>query len=245
MQLSSNLLGLDPKIWSRSDDVLHNLFANKWVKENIPRDQNNLTLLDIGCGSQPYKRIIEEQKILYFSHDFSLYKLEDPPSFYGLHYSEDAEFKVDFICDFLDIDETIKYDLLLCTEVLEHVPDPVKCLAKMVKLLKADGVIIITVPASSWTHQAPYFFSSGLSPFWFNYHAKDLDLRIIKGVLVGNLLTSVIQSTQALEFTSTNLAFRFFGKIYRFLLQKSIKNIQSDIYYAPSSQICLTLKHNR
>jgi 2-polyprenyl-3-methyl-5-hydroxy-6-metoxy-1,4-benzoquinol methylase len=162
-----------------------------------------------------------------------------------LHNSEDAEFKVDFICDFLDIDETIKYDLLLCTEVLEHVPDPVKCFAKMVKLLKVDGVIIITVPASSWTHQAPYFFSSSLSPCWFNYHAKDLDLRIIKGVVVGNLLTSVIQSTQTLEFTSTNLAFRFFGKIYRFLLQNSIKNIQSDIYYSPSSQICLTLKHNR
>jgi len=53
MQISSNLIGLDPKIWSRSDDVLHNLFANKWVKENIPVGQKNLNLLDVGCGSQP------------------------------------------------------------------------------------------------------------------------------------------------------------------------------------------------
>jgi 2-polyprenyl-3-methyl-5-hydroxy-6-metoxy-1,4-benzoquinol methylase len=243
MQISSNLIGLDPKIWSRSDDILHNLFANKWVKEKIPVGQKNLNLLDVGCGSQPYKKITEERNILYFSHDFSLYKLEDTPSFYGLHNSEDAEFKVNFICDFLDIDETIKYDLLLCTEVLEHVPDPVKCFAKLAKLLKPDGVMIITVPGSSWTHQAPYYFSSGLSPFWFNYHAKEFNLKIIEGVVVGNLLTSVIQSTQVLEFTSTNLLFRFFGKVYRFYLRKSIKNIQKDIYYAPTSQICLTVKH--
>jgi len=245
MQASLKLNGLDRKIWLRSDEVLHNLFANKWVKEKIPVGQNNLTLLDIGCGSQPYKKIIEEQNILYFSHDFSLYKLQDVPSFYGLHNSEEAEFKIDFICDFLDIDETIKYDLLLCTEVLEHVPDPVKCLAKMVKLLKPGGVIIITAPASSWTHQAPYYFSSGLSPFWFNYHADALNLKIIEGVVVGNLLTNVVQSTQAIEFTSTNLLFRFFGKIYRFFLYKSIKIIQPDIYYSPSSQTCLTLMHGR
>ena len=180
------------------------------VKEKISVSQKCLDLLDVGCGSQPYKKITEGRNISYFSHDFSLYKLEDTPSFYGLHNSEDAEFKVDIVCDFLDIDETIKYDILLCTEVLEHVPDPVKCFAKLAKLIKPDGVMIITVPGSSWTHQAPYYFSSGLSPFWFNYHAKELNLKIIEGLVICNLLTSVIQSTQALEFTSTNFLFKFF-----------------------------------
>lgn len=122
--------------------------------------------------------------------------------------------------------------------ILEHVPDPVKVLRKCKNLLKPGGKLLITAPASSWTHQAPYYFTSGLSPMWFDYHFDKLEMKITEGVIFGDLLSQVIQYTEALEFNCTNVPLRIFGKFYRFFLKKSIDIKRPDIYYAPISQIC-------
>lgn len=39
-----------------------------------------------------------------------------------------------------------KFDLIVLSQVLEHVQDPVDCLRKLVKFLSADGVIVVEVP---------------------------------------------------------------------------------------------------
>jgi SAM-dependent methyltransferase len=70
------------------------------------------------------------------------------------------------------IPETTKYDLIICTEVLEHVPDPAAAFKKMVSLLSPKGTLVISVPMMSLMHQAPYWFQAGLSPQWFEYHSK-------------------------------------------------------------------------
>jgi SAM-dependent methyltransferase len=91
----------------------------------------------------------------------------------------------DFTCDILDIPTSEKFDLVLCTEVLEHVPDPVQALKALVELAAPDGYIIITVPLSSLIHQAPYYFASGLSPYFFEYWCEKLELSIIQLDLSG------------------------------------------------------------
>lgn len=55
--------------------------------------------------------------------------------------------------------------------MLEHVPDPVRAFERMAQLLVPGGKIIVTVPLISLMHQAPYWFQSGLSPFWFEHWA--------------------------------------------------------------------------
>ncbi len=67
---------------------------------------------------------------------------------------------------------------MLCTEVLEHVPDPVAALKAMVGACRDGGQLIITVPLISLMHQAPYWYSSGLSPFWFQYWSSHLSVEI-------------------------------------------------------------------
>jgi len=43
-----------------------------------------------------------------------------------------------------------KVDLLLASEILEHVPDPVKLMTDLKKYLNPDGYVIITVPYGAW-----------------------------------------------------------------------------------------------
>jgi SAM-dependent methyltransferase len=38
-------------------------------------------------------------------------------------------------------------DLLLCSEVLEHVPDMLKALVEMIKLLKRGGILVLSIPS--------------------------------------------------------------------------------------------------
>ena len=47
-------------------------------------------------------------------------------------------------------------DAILCTEVLEHVPLPLKVLREFNRILKTDGHLFLTVPMAWEQHQKPY-----------------------------------------------------------------------------------------
>jgi len=46
--------------------------------------------------------------------------------------------------------------LVLCTQVLEHLPDPAACVSEMARLLSANGSLVITAPQSWNLHEAPH-----------------------------------------------------------------------------------------
>ena len=48
------------------------------------------------------------------------------------------------------------FDYVLCTEVLEHVPDPFAFLTDLQRVLRQDGTLILTVPWSARLHHLPY-----------------------------------------------------------------------------------------
>ena len=87
--------------------------------------------------------------------------------------------KVDIVCDITDIPkEDASYDIILCTEVFEHVPDPLLVLKEFSRLLKLGGSLILTAPFASMVHLAPYHFSSGFSNFWYEYHLPRYGFKI-------------------------------------------------------------------
>ena len=51
------------------------------------------------------------------------------------------------------------FDYVLCTEVLEHVSDPVAFLADLKRVLRQEGTLILTVPWSARLHHLPYDYS--------------------------------------------------------------------------------------
>jgi len=62
------------------------------------------------------------------------------------------------------------FDAILCSEVLEHVPEPTHALDEFARLLKPGGVVILTAPFASNVHMAPYHFCSGFSRYWYEHH---------------------------------------------------------------------------
>jgi SAM-dependent methyltransferase len=50
-----------------------------------------------------------------------------------------------------DLDETCRYDLIVCSHVIEHVAEPVSVISTLASYLKTDGVIYVEVPMEVWS----------------------------------------------------------------------------------------------
>lgn len=154
-------------------------YRDDWVAGTLERlalGIENPELLDVGAGQSPYRQASEALGFVYESHDFNSYVpnpeapgLQNPQWDYAAH---------KYVCDILEIPNQASADVVLCTEVLEHVPDPVAALSHLSSLVKPGGFLVVTVPFLSLMHQAPFWFSSGLSPFWFEFWSKSLGLEV-------------------------------------------------------------------
>lgn len=167
---------------------------DEWVKKTLLEIKSfspRLEVLDVGAGQKRYKDFAEKIGVIYKSHDFNQYSYNSIE--FGLQEPNWPPLNHDYICDVLDIPESLEFDAILLTEVLEHVPDPVAVLKKLKKLVRPGGNLIITVPLFSLAHQAPYWFSSGLSPFWFEYWSQDLNLKIVDLQISGDFIDSYNQ----------------------------------------------------
>jgi SAM-dependent methyltransferase len=102
-------------------------------------------VIDAGAGECQYKHLF--QHCSYVSVD----------SFVG---DESWDFsKIDIKADLKTIPLESEYaDCVVCTEVLEHIPEPSIVLAELFRLLKKGGVLFATVPFSAREHQVPYDF---------------------------------------------------------------------------------------
>src|SRR5207302_8350604 len=63
---------------------------------------------------------------------------------------------LDVVCDLTQLPMASElFDTILCTQVLEHVPNPQLVLAEFVRVLKPGGRLFLTVPQSWEIHEAP------------------------------------------------------------------------------------------
>ena len=88
------------------------------------------------------------------------------PTFKG-HTYESADFcqvdkaysEVTYVCDLADIPvEADRYDLVFCSQVLEHLPEPKKVLEEFLRVLKPGGKLWLSAPLFFPEHEQPYDF---------------------------------------------------------------------------------------
>lgn len=132
-------------------------------------------MLDVGCGAKPYKRI------------FSQYVDE----YIGLEYSPESGYrgnKADFCGDAAALplaDESV--DTILCTEVMEHVPDPEKTIEEFARVLRPGGTVITTAPFVYPIHDAYDFFRyspDGLAAMMRRYELTVEKVKPLSGTAV-------------------------------------------------------------
>ena len=197
---------------------------HKWVVDRILEIQPGLSILDAGCGTQRYKKYCSH--LNYHSQDFGEYdsvgdgkNLQIDSWIYG-----DIDYKGD-IWSINEIDE--KFDTILCTEVLEHIPFPNETIQELARLLKPGGSLIITAPFSSIPHMTPYYFYSGFHKNWYQMIAKQNNLKISKIIENGNIYNFVSQEINRSSNIQKRFIIKFLLKIYFRLFVIPILNLMS------------------
>ena len=113
---------------------------------NYSKTTKNKKILDIGCGKNKYKK--------YFS------KYND---FIGIDVEKSGRIIKDKNPDIFYDGNNIPFedasiDIILCTEVLEHVEDFNLLKYEIFRVLKIKGTAIITMPFITAEHEIPYDF---------------------------------------------------------------------------------------
>ena len=143
---------------------------NAWVRAKAASVPNGAHVLDIGAGTCPYRDLFAHCD--YKTHDFEKYR--------GVKLGGAIEYgEIDYVSDILNIPvEDNSFDVILCTEVLEHVPEPIEALREMARILRPGGRIFLTAPLGSGLHQLPYHYYGGYTPEWYKHFFPKFGLNV-------------------------------------------------------------------
>jgi SAM-dependent methyltransferase len=112
----------------------------EWVGESLDAES---WVLDAGAGEGKYKPELAHTH--YVGADLAV---GDVQWEYG---------DLDVICDLARLPfRHNAFDAVVCTQVLEHVPEPLQVLRESFRVLKAGGRLFLSAPQSWHQHQKPY-----------------------------------------------------------------------------------------
>jgi SAM-dependent methyltransferase len=101
-------------------------------------------VLDAGAGRAQYRRL--------FAH--ARYETADFMAVEGKKYRQP-----DYVCDLVAIPvEEARFDHVVCTQVLEHLPEPQRVLGELGRVLKPGGTLWLSAPLFYAEHERPYDF---------------------------------------------------------------------------------------
>jgi len=162
----------------------------QWVANTLSNLPTGARILDAGCGEQQFRKFCSH--LNYVGHDFAGYDGAGDGA--GLQTGTWNFPVLDIISDITAIPEPdAGFDAAMCTEVLEHVPDPVAALRELSRLVKPGGLLVLTAPFCSLAHFTPFHFSTGFNRYWFEWHLQRLGFEIIELSSNGNFFEYVAQ----------------------------------------------------
>ena len=181
-----------------------------WIANEVAQIPPGESILDAGAGERPYKKACRHLK--YFSQDFAQYNGTGDGK--GIQAGEWNNGGHDFVCDVTDIPVSdSSFDNVLCTEVLEHVPDPVQAFKELHRVVRPGGRIVITVPFNSITHFAPYHFCTGFSSYFFTHWSEQMRITVSSLIANGNYFEYLAQEVRYMsqvgkKYNNAKLRFR-------------------------------------
>lgn len=176
---------------------------DEWVESVLLSLPNGTRLLDAGAGEMQYKKFCRHLE--YVSQDLAEYNGEG--NSVGLQTGQWDTSGIDIVSDICSIPvEDGSFDAVMCTEVLEHLPDPVRALQELARVLHARGRLIITAPFCSLTHFAPYHYATGFNKYFYLFHLKKLGFQDIQVVENGNYFEFLAQELRRLQLMADKYA---------------------------------------
>jgi ubiquinone/menaquinone biosynthesis C-methylase UbiE len=192
----------------------------KWLESTLQKIPTGSRILDAGAGELVQKKYCTH--LNYVSQDFGQYDgIGDGK---GLQTKKWDNSKLDIICDIIAIPEPdSSFDAIMCVEVFEHLPDPISAIKEFSRLLKTNGILVITAPFCSLTHFAPYHFYTGFNRYFYEKHLTENGFDIIEITPNGNYFEYIAQELRSVQFISEKYTDKKTSFIDRMAIRKILK----------------------
>lgn len=202
---------------------------NSWIAKKAAGIKPGTRILDAGAGECQYRNL--------FAH--CDYKTQDFSEYMGTSSGTQKETwvygKIDYVSDICSIPvQDSSFDVILCTEVLEHIPKPIDAFHELSRILTPGGTLLITAPLSCGLHQQPFHFYGGFTPGFYKKFLAEAGMEIVEMIPIGGLLKHVGQElyrTGRLIDEKKNDNFSPFKKfILMYWLPNYLYRLEKDIF---------------
>lgn len=160
-------------------------------------------LLDIGCGTKPYRSLFDVDA--YWGIEIWKANTPLPRSCDAIYDGSRLPFR------------GASFDHVLLTEVLEHVFEPHFLLKEIQRVLRPGGLLLITVPFVWDEHEQPYDFGR-YSSFGLRYLVEQNGFAVRYLGKNGHYLTTLAQLLSAYIYTTT----KAWPPLMRMMVQASL-----------------------
>ncbi len=181
-------------------------FRTRLVRDLMPAGGEGKVALDAGCGTGVYTKELLERGYNVDAFDGSPYAVDFLES--ELTSAQRAAFRAQ-VCDLFSYEpERGPYDLIIFSEVLEHIQDDTAALHRLVSMLADTGLFLLTVPLGPELYGAEDRFSG---------HVRRYRLKELKGQL------------QKANLKPLSMHVYGFPMFYLYLLAKKLYLRESDL----------------
>lgn len=213
-------------------------FVRTGLRKGIKENAHYLKgmLLDFGCGSKPYKTMLQVDK--YIGIDFEN----------AGHDHEEEEIDVYYDGKKIPFPDQ-HFDSVLSTEVFEHLFNLEELLGELNRVLKPGGTILFTCPFVWNEHEVPHDYAR-YTHFSLKHLLNKTGFEVIEAKKAGNFITVLSQMSilyffnllfwKANRFLLTRWLYIFFfvfipnccGSITNYILPKNTTLYQNNIFVA-------------